>query len=306
MFSSLIQLVLCIVILVSASFAASEPTSPPGPPTETSTATETSTTLRSSSGLLLESFAQPRQIEIPSRFNIVFRIHNATPESVELYDFKLLPVDIPWAIDSDCTVQQVVIDRNSFHHIPCAIFTKGFEDSGLSVFQTLIFSWSALTVSPGDYRLVATAIVKIPTASPVQGDVNVVLSRGISLRIVPSVWQAVLGAFVGSIMMALFWVLSPKVRKYIDDDPRPKTHDVSLGRSARFWRTTRQVFTLALGSATAASIVILLTFRMKDVSLPFTLSVNDFYGGLVVGLFGVVLTKWLVPKLFGDDESDKR
>ena len=127
MFISLTRLVFFIVILVSASFAASEPTSPPGPPTETSTATETSTTLRSSSGLLLESFAQPRQIEIPSLFNIVFRIHNATPESVELYDFKLLPVDIPWAIDSNCTVQQVVIDRNSFHHIPCAIFTKGFK-----------------------------------------------------------------------------------------------------------------------------------------------------------------------------------
>ena len=43
--------------------------------------------------------------------------------------------------------------------------------------------------------------------------------------------------------------------------------------------------------------LVFMTFRMSDVGFPIAISVSDFYGGVVVGLFSYLSALWLLEKL---------
>ncbi len=47
----------------------------------------------------------------------------------------------------------------------------------------------------------------------------------------------------------------------------------------------------------SAYVILLLMFRMKDLSLPINISINDFYGGVVLGLFTYKLSNWIYKLL---------
>ena len=100
-------------------------------------------------------------------------------------------------------------------------------------------------------------------------------------------------------------MFAPKVERYITNRSRSENRGAAVPAALAVYRKIRQAAALWIGATAAASIAILITFRMKDASLPFTLSVNDFYGGLVMGLFGVILTRWLSRKLFGENDDEE-
>lgn len=247
----------------------------------------------SSVGLAITVLAQPRQVDVPGSFKITFAVQNTTAQKIILRDFLLESVEAPTQLDiTEACIsagQQKSIEANDFYTITCTISTPGYTDSFFGFFSSMVSRWSLLTLAPGEYQFVATA-----NARSDAGEETITLgtSKAIPVRLSPTVWQAIFGAMLGSLLMVVFWLSSPRVRAHVGVETAGLTGLTSIlksmGRAAALW----------CGSTTAAAISIFLTFRMKDASLPFTLSVNDFYGGLVVGLFGVVLTNWLGPKLF--------
>jgi hypothetical protein len=260
---------------------------------------------KQTSGIILELIAQPRQIEVPGDISVAFRIYNASQGNFMLRDFQFTFIDfLPMFVNHESTCEkgvlaQITVPQDASHMIVCQIKRKKTEDNVVDFFLAMLSSWSLLTISPADYRMVAAV-----TANQ-DGKGSLVATRVISLRVVPTVWQAVIGSFVGAFLMVIFWLSAPKIERYITDRSRPRFGTQAFPVSQGFFRKIKQALSLWIGATAAASIAILITFRMKDASLPFTLSVNDFYGGLVMGLFGVILTRWLSRRLFGDNDDEE-
>lgn len=245
--------------------------------------------------LAVEFVAQPRQLELPGSTHLAFRVVNATGAAVKLVEFRLEVVDSPTALQVGKACQakglpQSLVPPSQAVTVVCEIGSPEHSDSFFGFMHSLTRRWSLLTLSPGDYQFVAI----VEGRSGAEGDeTRVSATRAVQVRLVPTVWQTVLGAMLGSLLMVAFWGASQGV---VRGTPLAPPDEASKTRGAD---TLRTGLLLWCASTTAASIAIFMTFRMKDASLPFTLTVNDFYGGLVIGLFGVVLTKWLGPKLFG-------
>jgi hypothetical protein len=252
--------------------------------------------------LAVEFITQPRQIDLPGSSHLAFRIVNATGGSVQLREFRLEVVDSPTALQVGKQCQQHGLPQSQIPSgqavtVVCPVGTPELSDSFLGFMKTLLSRWSLLTLSPGDYQFIAIVEGRGESASGEEDGRRVSATRAVQVRLVPTVWQSVLGAMLGSMLMVLFWIASRGVSGIPAAGDAPTAQVGGIGRTAVL---------LWCASTTAASIAIFLTFRMKDASLPFTLTVNDFYGGLVVGLFGVVITKWLGPKLFGPAKAVTR
>lgn len=250
---------------------------------------------QSSVGLVIEVIAQPRQVELPGVFRLAFKVQNSTAETAVLQKFELQSVEAPTQLEvsgtcSSGAAQQGIAPRE-YTTIVCEITTPQHSDTFGGFFAPMLTRWSLLTLSPGDYQFIVAAAARGENSS---GEpVALTQSKTVSVKLSPAVWQSVFGAMLGSWLMVVFWLSSAQVQT--------KVGVVAAGRDSlqNILTTAGRAAVLWCGSTTAAAIAIFMTFRLKDASLPFTVSVNDFYGGLVVGLFGVVLTKWLGSKLFG-------
>lgn len=49
----------------------------------------------------------------------------------------------------------------------------------------------------------------------------------------------------------------------------------------------------AMKGAVSACVILLLMVRIKDLALPINISINDFFGGVVLGLLSYKLSDWL-------------
>lgn len=236
----------------------------------------------------IELVAQPKEVELPSQFNIAFRLVNATQEAVIFRSFDLKPLEEPGGLKvaDECLKQvQTTIGANGTRLIICQMHSESFRDSLSSFLQSLFSSWSLVTLQPGDYRFVATAEYRRSDLST--STCNTI----ITMKIRPTIWQVCFGAAFGALLLVLFAFSSPRIRMLMALRDR-------LESATWFGRWVVEPFALWVGASVASSIFIFLTYRLKDVSGPFTITVNDFYGGVVLGLFGVFLADWLAGKLF--------
>ena len=64
-----------------------------------------------------------------------------------------------------------------------------------------------------------------------------------------------------------------------------------------FFQYIIRSFAVFLIGAITAAIFVLLTFRLKSDTLPLSVTVNDFYGGIVIGLFTFKIASWLYAQL---------
>ena len=257
---------------------------------------------QSSVGLAIEVLAQPRQVELPGTFKIAFKVQNATPGAIVLREFEVQSVEATTKLEvgKSCSsdTKPIGIAPKEYRTIICDIATPEHTDSFLGFFIPMLGRWSLLTLSPGDYQFVATGAARGENSA---GEpIAFTASKPVSVKLVPSVWQSVFGAMLGSLLMVIFWLSSPRVRTHLGIESPGRDSIVNIAKEAG------KALALWCGSTAAAAIAIFLTFRLKDASLPFTVSINDFYGGLVIGLFGVVLTKWLGPKLFGPTPAPQK
>lgn len=88
---------------------------------------------------------------------------------------------------------------------------------------------------------------------------------------------AIVGTFLGAIFVTLF-----RVQKAVENLPTHEVRDILtiIGKELG-----RAVF-IFLKATVAAGIVILVLQSTSGVKFPIEVSVNDFYGGLVMGLIG--------------------
>lgn len=261
---------------------------------ETVESTQKADKLQTNRGLVIEVLTKPNQVNLPGEFRIAFKLQNTSSSPLVLTDLVLAPVDVPvqLRVQPECfgKTKQVVISPEDTLTIVCSVLSPKYSDTVLGFFSPIFMQWSLLTLTPAEYTFVLSADAY--GQKETEEAFNVATSKIIPIRLSPTIWQAVAGAMLGSFLMAVFWISSPLVR-----------HKISAGSDEvrGIFRLILNAALLWLGSTVAAAIAIFLTFRMGDASLPFTLSVNDFYGGLVIGLFGIILTNWLAPKLFGED-----
>ncbi len=236
----------------------------------------------------IELIAQPKEVELPSQFHIALRVVNPSSEPVIFRSFDLRPLEEPGGlkITEECRKQaQAALGANSSRPIMCQLRSDGFDDSLSGFAYSLLSSWSLITLQPGDYRFVATAEFRNSSSG------TSTVSTTIVVKIRPTVWQVCFGAAFGALLLVIFAFSSSRVRALLVRRDRVK--DATW---YRLWII--EPVTLWLGASVSASIFIFLTYRLKDVSGPFTITVNDFYGGIVLGLFGVFLADWLTGKLF--------
>jgi hypothetical protein len=71
------------------------------------------------------------------------------------------------------------------------------------------------------------------------------------------------------------------------------------GTERNLSKVIQETLTLAAAGGITAAIVIILLQRVKGLQLPLNLTVTDFYGGFVLGLFSYKIGDWLYIQLFG-------
>lgn len=243
--------------------------------------------IQTNSGVRIELIAQPRELELPSRFHLAMRLVNNSDSPVIFRSFQLTPLEEPGGlqVSKECGAQkQAAIDQHSSFTITCEVTSKYFDDTIPRFPEALFGSWSLLTLQAGEYRFIATAQVRLNEDSVIS------TSETVPVRIRPTVWQVCAGAALGAFFLVLFTFTSAKAREvFLSRERLVKMSGLHLCKEAFF---------LWLGASVAASIFIFLTYRLKDVSSPITITVNDFYGGMVFGLFGVFIADNLAGRLY--------
>lgn len=259
--------------------------------------------LQTGGAVRIELIAQPREVELPTRFHVALRLVNTTATPVIFRTFDLKPLEEPGGLviskdSKECSqAQQTTVASNQSLTITCELHSKGFDDSVLGYWGVMLGSWSLLTLQPGDYGFVATAEVRDTDGTVSTMRSVTAISKTFQVRMRPTVWQVCLGALLGSLLLVVFAFSSPKTRALVLQQDRLK----SLS-GLRLWLFEPMI--LWLGASMSAAVFIFLTYRMKDVSGPFTVTVNDFYGGVVIGLFGLFIANRLAGKLFGEGSKD--
>lgn len=94
---------------------------------------------------------------------------------------------------------------------------------------------------------------------------------------------------MGSVLLALFMGI----------------YDYSRERFSRKTRDMLKKFlTISIAGATSAAIALLLMQRLKGLDLLINLTVTDFYGGVVIGLFSYKIGDWLHKELLESGTAD--
>lgn len=102
----------------------------------------------------------------------------------------------------------------------------------------------------------------------------------------PPLLSLILGGIVGSILLGCFQLIYSLVN--------PATGEGPFGNIGR--KLVDSAGKTLAGAITATTLLFLL-FRMKDLQLPVNLAINDFFGGIVLGLFTFRLGRWLYKQL---------
>jgi hypothetical protein len=233
--------------------------------------------------LRLELVAQTREAELPSRFNVALRLINSSTLPVVFKEFRFRPLEEAGGLQvtDECSkLPQHTVSPNEAYVFLCEISSPQYDDSLVGFLYSMMKSWSLLTFTPGEYRFVAVAEIR-------SADSISYVTETIGVRIRPTVWQICCGAALGAGLLVVFLICSSKLQAKVSGAVRPTTR----GRAAQLSSTW-------LGAVVSSWIFVFMTYRLKDVAGPFTVSVNDFYGGVVIGIFGIFLAEWLGGKLF--------
>ena len=141
-------------------------------------------------------------------------------------------------------------------------------------------NFGLLAFTPGDYQLQAVVTYRVPS----QVDTDSMQLVPISLE--PPLSSLLWGGAFGAVVLAAF---------------------VATYRWKRREEPARAILTeavaTALAGAVCAVVALLLLYRFEGLELPITISVRDFFGGVVVGLFSYKIGEVLYKQLWGG--SDK-
>lgn len=185
---------------------------------------------------------------------------------------------------ASCDSSQSVIPPGGAEQMFCTFEPRLKLQRGWHIFK-LLYHWRTLTFAPGDYQIYAVA----EFATGPDGFGKYTTSEVFSIKLRPSVWQVVVGVGLGSFLLSLFMAFG-RQSTIVPDPP------FSLGA---ILKTIRPIPGQWITGWVSGAIIVFLTYRMRESGFPISLSVNDFYGGVVVGLFSYVGADWLAKKVLG-------
>jgi hypothetical protein len=149
-----------------------------------------------------------------------------------------------------------------------------------------IFSSETLLFVPGRYRLRAEIVLK--ESGNDKGIRSLYASTEVTLE--PPLSAALRGGIVGALLLALF------VPAYRTLHVPGKGEGNTQGSLANL---VGQFFIYSISGSVVAVTTILFIYRMGSANLPISISVNDYLGGIIIGLFSYVFGDALYKKFFG-------
>ena len=236
--------------------------------------------------------------EIPANFRIPFSVINGSSSPLLLRDFRarfLIPSgafrenhdNLPDAptdhglASAYCPHPERSIPAGAEEIILCEFQSSVILTNALDL-GALASNWSTLTFKPGKYQIHAIARLRqVDQDGENMGDY--ITSSIVEVDLHPSIWQVVLGVLLGAFLLAAFRIIS-------GHHPKPS-------RKPTLFHGILQGAGLTFSGWIAGSMLVFMTFRMSDVGFPIAISVSDFYGGVVVGLFSYLSALWLLEKL---------
>lgn len=244
------------------------------------------------SSLRIEMIDTPREVELPTQFYLAMRLANPTSKAVLFKSFEIKPLEEPGGLKvANClNTQQMMLMPSASLTILCPVSNDAHSDTMWGFLSSIFGSWSLMTLQPGEYRFVATAQLRDDSLG------QVTINTTIPVKIRPTVWQVSFGAAFGALLLVVFAFSSPATRKLLTASER-------MVDASGLKKWVGEPLLLWVSATVSSSMFIFMTYRLKDVSGPFTITVNDFYGGVVIGLFGVFLADWLASKLFASAKT---
>lgn len=109
------------------------------------------------------------------------------------------------------------------------------------------------------------------------------------ITLAPPLSAVVRGGILGALFLAIF---VPAYRKL---------HAVKTGRAERTEKPLAQALTFFLAGSVVSTITILLLQRLGNLDLPIMITVKDYLGGMVIGLFSYKIGDALYGYLFSNE-----
>jgi len=214
----------------------------------------------------------------------IISVRNAGTETVTLREAVLKPVGLLGKVydESECkaTFRGKTVPATQTASVVCELPAKPVP---LRVFLN----------REGQYRLIANVTI---------ASLNDPLSSPLSVKLNAPEIAVVYGALFGSILLVMFSTAYSYLR-WLPEVPS----DVSALKSQatsfllrfpiRLVLATIEMTLRAVQGAVVAIILIVMTRTTTDIGAPIAVRVDDFWGGLVVGIFSVPLANWLADKL---------
>jgi hypothetical protein len=155
------------------------------------------------------------------------------------------------------------------------IATYSFKP-GVSRWYFPFLNLGMLFFKPGEYEARVTVTYKLFDRN------DTMIEEKVAIKLEPPFSSIIWGSVLGSFLLALFITLYKRKQ---DSSNFPLKEALS------------QIFWISSTGIVSGIIIIFLLVRFKDLDLPMTVTVNDFFGGMVIGLFTYKLGAWLYTKL---------
>lgn len=154
-------------------------------------------------------------------------------------------------------------------------------------------AWQAVVDSgtlffiPGKYNVRAEAMMNA-SGFPDQKDQPWATS---SVHVTAPLSAPLRGGIIGSLLLALFFPAFSYLQQRKNQESTYKTHPIG------------QFFVYVLSGSVVSTTAILVIFRLGSADFPISLQINDWLGGVIVGLFSYPVGNKLYEMLFPDTEQ---
>ena len=163
----------------------------------------------------------------------------------------------------------------------------------MPLWESLLNAETLLFV-PGKYRLRAEVVLE-GSAGMEKGFRSLYSLTEIILE--PPLSAALRGGVIGALLLALF---VPAYRILCSQDNEEKTISHSLSN------LIGQFFIYSISGSIVSITTILFIHRMGSANLPISVEINDYLGGIIIGLLSYVFGDALYKKFFGVKDGDAK
>jgi hypothetical protein len=203
------------------------------------------------------------------------------------YDVQFVKLQIPQGLSAIRPKFSELINKE-IHEIGGKdekIYSISIPRATMTILNSITNSETLLFI-PGKYRVRAEVVLK--ESGNDKGIRSLYSSTEISLE--PPLSAVLRGGVMGALLLALF---VPAYRALHSRRSEGEANKITIANSVA------QFFIYSISGSVVAVTTILFIHRMGSANLPISISVNDYLGGIIIGLFSYVFGDTLYKKFFG-------